>query len=718
MTAQTSELMLRPDLIQRPVWMGTERFWVVKDPLSRGFSYFDEQEHEILGLADGSRSLAQIASECSHRFAPQYVSVETLVQFFADAKRKGLLLVDRCGATGEPDEAEGRQAWWKNPLAIRLPGLNPDRLLDATAPFFAFVFSPLSMLLASVLMLVALVGVTSEVGSLSEHLATAAGRLNSGTALLILFAVLSITKILHELAHAMACKRFGGECREIGLMFLVGVPCLYCDVSDAWMLPQRWQRILVSAAGMIAELTLASIAALIWFFTVDGPLRDLCVTVMVVSSVTTVLFNGNPLLRYDGYYILSDGVGIPNLSAEATGLLREWTRRFLWDCPMPQASGVSKRNIMIAGYGLLSGIYRIVIYVLILVMIYRFAEKNEMADVAGVLALSALGWLSFKIGRSVLRPPADSGPRSGLSPRRPLLILSVFLGAIVLLGLIPLPRTTTAFMTIQPADAESVYVTNGGRIVEAIRNGNDVKAGQVLVRLVNESVQLELIEARGTCDQLEVRLAGLRRQRAASREAGLQIPVVERSLDEAHKEKELRELVAGQLVLRAPHEGRVFAVGERAAPKAEDREPSYWCGTPLDEANVGAWLEEGTKICVVGDATAREAVLFVPQQDIELVRRGQRVNLLLDDHAEGEVRGRVSELAASPSEAIPRELQRAGMIDLPAANPTSVPFYEVRVSLEPTASPLPVRLTGRAKVRVQQASFFHRIARFLRDAFA
>ena len=698
--------------------MGSERVWVVKDPLSRAFSYFNEQEHEILGLADGNRSMSQIASECRSRFAPQYMSVETLVRFFADARRKGLLLVDRCGTTEKVAEAEGRQAWWKNPLAIRLPGLNPDRMLDAIAPFFAFVFSPVAMLFVIVLVLVAVVGVVSDVGLLSEHLTTAAGRLQSGTALLILLGVLSITKVLHEMAHAMACKRFGGECREIGLMFLVGVPCLFCDVSDAWMLPQRWQRILVSAAGILAELTLAAIAAIVWLFTVDGPLRDVCVTVMVVCSVTTVLFNGNPLLRYDGYYMLSDAVGIPNLSAEATGLLREWTRRFFWASPLPQAFDFSRRNILVATYGLLSGFYRVVIYTLILLMIYRFAEKNEMADVVGVIALSALGWLGFKIVRSVLTPPPNSGRRRSMSARRPVLIVCVLVGAVVLLGMIPLRRTTTAFMTIQPANVESVYVTNGGRIAETIQNGTDVKAGQVLASLVNESVLFELIEARGECEQLEVRLSGLRRQRAANPEAGLQIPVVERSLDEAQKERDLRELVAGQLVLHSPHDGRVFAVGERAAPELDDREPSYWFGTPLDAANVGAWLQEGTKICVVGDASAREAVLFVPQQDIELIRRGQRVNLLLDDHAGGEVRGRVSELAASPSEAIPRELQRPGMIERSAVNPTSTPYYEVRVSLEPTASPLPVRLTGRARVSVQHASLFHRISRFLRDAFA
>jgi putative peptide zinc metalloprotease protein len=249
-------------------------------------------------------------------------------------------------------------------------------------------------------------------------------------------------------------------------------------------------------------------------------------------------------------------------------------------------------------------------------------------------------------------------------------------------------------------------------------NGTDVKAGQVVATLVNESIELELLQARGHSEQLEVKLDGLKKRRLTSREAGLQIPVVERSLTEAKKEQQLREGLAGQLVLSAPHDGRVFAVGKRAKSTAGDREPGYWFGTPLDPANLGAWLEEGTKVCVIGDPRTREAVLFVSQQDIELIRKGQRVHLLLDDHAQGEVRGRVSELAASPTQEIPDELHRSGRIEVPAVNLEYTPFYEVRVVLEPTASPLPVRLTGRARVDVQKASIFHRITRFLRDAFA
>ncbi|MDB4749715.1 HlyD family efflux transporter periplasmic adaptor subunit [Rubripirellula sp.] len=718
MTTTTSELMLRPDLVQKMVWMGSERVWVVKDPLSRAFSYFSDQEREILVLADGSRSVTEIASECNVRFAPQYLSVESIVRFFADARRKGLLLVDRCGTQHEMRESDVRRSWWKNPLAIRVPGVNPDLILDSMSHHFATLFSPVAFLLAVVLMLIAACGVVVNFGDLTEHLAIAAGRMQSNAGLLILLGVLSITKVVHELAHAIACKRFGGECREIGLMFLVGVPCLYCDVSDAWMLPRRWQRILISAAGMLAELTLASIAALVWLFTVDGPVRDVCATVMVVCSVTTVLFNGNPLLRYDGYYMLSDATGIPNLSAEATGILREWVRRFLWASPGTGGFELSKRNFLVAAYGFMSGFYRIVIFALIMLMIYRFAERYEMSDAVGVLALSALAWLLFKIIRSVLTPPPSRGRQKGFPARRPVLMVGLILGCVAVIGLIPMPRTTTAYMTIQPGDAEAVFVTNGGRLVGAVVNGTDVRAGQTLATLVNESVDIELLQARGHSEQLEVQLDGLKKRRLTSREAGLQIPVVERSLDEAKKEQQLRELLAGQLVLNAPHDGRVFSVGKRAESKADEREPGYWFGTPLDPANVGAWIEEGTKVCLVGDPETREAVLFVPQQDIELIRQGQRVNLLLDDHAQGEVRGRVIELAASPTRDIPDELRRSGRIEVLANDLEFTPFYEVRVLLEPTASPLPVRLTGRASVDVQSASLLHRIARFLRDAFA
>jgi putative peptide zinc metalloprotease protein len=120
---------------------------------------------------------------------------------------------------------------------------------------------------------------------------------------------LCVTKVLR--VRPRPRKHFGGERYEIGVMMLVLTPCLYCNVSDSWMLPNRWHRAAIGAAGMYVELVLASIACFIWWFTVPGPLNYICLNVMFVSSVSTVMFNANPLLRYDGYYILSDVLEIP-----------------------------------------------------------------------------------------------------------------------------------------------------------------------------------------------------------------------------------------------------------------------------------------------------------------------------------------------------------------------------------------------------------------------
>ncbi len=131
--------------------------------------------------------------------------------------------------------------------------------------------------------------------------------------LLWLLATIGCVKVLHELGHALACKHFGGQVPEMGVLLLVFVPCLYCDVTDAWRFTSKWQRIVVSAAGMMVELVIASLATIVWWYAQPGLVQLVALDVMIVSTVHTLAVNGNPLLRYDGYYILSDLVESPNL---------------------------------------------------------------------------------------------------------------------------------------------------------------------------------------------------------------------------------------------------------------------------------------------------------------------------------------------------------------------------------------------------------------------
>src|SRR5262249_10525062 len=122
-----------------------------------------------------------------------------------------------------------------------------------------------------------------------------------------LWIAVAVVKVLHELGHGLSCKAFGGEVHEMGFMLLCLAPCLYCDVSDSWTISGKWRRMFVGFAGMYVELLIAATATFLWWFTADSMLINrLCLSLMIVCSVNTLMLNGNPLLRYDGYYVLSD----------------------------------------------------------------------------------------------------------------------------------------------------------------------------------------------------------------------------------------------------------------------------------------------------------------------------------------------------------------------------------------------------------------------------
>ncbi len=590
MTADSRKLSMRADLIRRRVWMGDLPVWVVKDPLSLEFYYFSDQEYEILTLADGQRSLSDIASACAKHFAPQFISSEALVRFFADAGVKGLVVVDGASLAGRANQQERRRRWWRNPLAIRLPGFNPDRLLDSIGPYFKPIFSPATIGFVLLLIIAAIVIAVTNIESLGDDLATATRRLSSGDGWVMLLVVISLTKIIHEFAHAFACKCFGGECREMGVMFLVGVPCLYCDVSDAWLLDRRWKRILISAAGMLAELALAAFATLIWLFALDGPVRDICVSVMVVCSITTVLFNGNPLLRYDGYFILSDLAGIPNLANESAMMIRGWFRRFLWATPVPRLSmspHAVRRNAFVVCYGIASGLYRFAVYSFILLMLYRFAESYELGGPVGMLGLFAIGWFCFKWVKSILTPPQRSIRRASMTTRRPALLVSVAASSVVLISLIPLPRSVVAPMSIQPAGARAVFVAHEGAMTDSLGNGVDVVQGQVIARLLNPQIDRELAVLSSQCDCLAAELESLHQRRSSDRQVSSRIPAVEKALEEAVKRKNLQTRAAERLTLRSPQQGHLFAPPRRRPTARKDHQPEFWTGTPMEPENRG-----------------------------------------------------------------------------------------------------------------------------------
>ncbi len=706
--------------------MGDRFVWVLKDPLSRAFFYFSDREFSILKLLDGRRQISEIIAACRERLAPDFVAAESVITFLADAKQNGLITSSATGTDSSGFVKSGRSSQpsrWKNLLAIRLPGVNPDRLLDLVKPRIRFLFSPPTFVAAALFGMLAVIMVVVNFDVFVADVGAAASR-TSWSWLMTVVVVVSLTKIIHELAHAVSCKVFGAECREIGVMFLVGIPCLYCDVSDAWVLGQRFKRIIVSAAGMFAELVIATAAAFGWMISNDGIVRDICVTTMIVCSISTVLFNGNPLLRYDGYFILSDLLGIPNLASESSGLIRGALRRKLWGLPSISNRSTqpeSKRVGQLVVYGVLSGVYRFAVLTLICLVLYRFAAAMGVGFVGGCLAAAFLLSTIYRSVHSVIRPPSTLESRSANASRRPALIFGV-IGLLVLLALfLPLPRSIVAPTTIDAADAVDVFLESPGQLVSAIAPGADVQQGDEIARFRNNETEQALLGLETRRQTLRAELASLVQRRSLDARAAGRIPSVTEALEAANNDyQELRE-EAERLVIRAPQSGRLFAARNRHQVVDEEREIRTWDDTPLNEKNQGAYFDEGTLLCSIGNSIRRDAVVLVRQQDIAMVRLGQSVQLLTPAHIRGGNTGIVTEVASSPILDVPREFFAAGLVDRSPdsgnVGETRNTYYQVRVRLSAGEAPLVIRSTTRARIKVQPASLAARLIRFLSDSF-
>ena len=635
MNDRSATWTLRADLNVQRVEFGHESFWILQDPLSRQMHYVNAREFALLELLDGRRTLDDLMREIRFRFAPDHLCSDALVLFLADARRRDLITggirTDSAGSWRTDEKTPtSPMPWWKQPLAIRVPGINPDPIIDPLASHIGRLLTPVSAIILSALICVALAMVVTQFSLLSDHFVDAS-RGTRPSWVLAIAVVIGMTKIVHELAHAVTCKAFGAECREIGLMFLVGIPCLYCDVSDAWMLPQRRKRIMISAAGMTAEIAIASVATVLWWFSAEGPLRDVCVTIMVVCSVSTLVFNGNPLLRYDGYYILSDLVGIPNLGHHARRALRDSVQSFLWGATVSvrEASDTLSieghgnrpaREWFLLSYAIASGLYRLIVYTTIAYFLYRFAERFGFGPFCAMLLVTYVVLTVARVVADWWKPPESE--MVTWSPRPIVITAAVVLLVGTALSL-PLRRTVIAPAMICPAEPHEMYATVGGRIVRTVRYGADVQRGQEVALLENADERQELLRLQAECARLRIEIDVLQNQRTSDSIAAAKLPSTNEALRSAEKQLELQRRQMQRLTIRAPVAGTVFAGDQRRSDSLfVDRVSDPRRTLPFSPQRRGGWVEAGDHVCVIGSSDRRDVVLWVGQQDISLIQLG------------------------------------------------------------------------------------------------
>ncbi len=730
-SARALSIRRRPDLVARRQHYLGRSYWVVKDPIGLNYFRFQDEEFAILQMLDGEISLDEIKDRFEAEFPPQKITLEELQQFLGMLHRNGLVVADVPGQGHQlrkrRDERKRKEFFSaaSNVLCIRFKGFDPERLLNWIYPYVFWFFSPIAVLLCCLLGLSALTLVVTEFDVFRSKLPEYYQFFNMHNAFL-LAVVLGVTKVLHEFGHGLSCKHFGGECHEMGIMVLVLTPCLYCNVSDSWLLPSKWQRAAIGLAGMYVELLLASVCTFLWWNSEPGLFHNLCLNVMFVSSVSTVIFNANPLLRYDGYYILADLLEIPNLRQKATSILSRTMAEFCLGLEPAEDPFLPQRNqALFAIYSVAAAAYRWVVACSICWFLYRLFDSYHLKFLGQIMVAASLWGLLvlplYQMGKFFYVP----GRLDQVKKPRLYATLGVLTVVVLAVFFLPLPHSVLCTLEIQARDATPCYVYVPGRLVSLdVRAGQQVAEGQQLAQLENIEIDVKTAELQGTVNDYEARLKSLMQQAVRDRRAAGQIAEVEKGLHALRKELEEKRKDQERLRLLAPVAGTVLP--PTLKPRREDNDELLppWSGTPLDPENLGAYLERSDLFCQIGDPKRLEAMLVIDQSDRSIIREDQAVDIKLEGFPSTTLHTRIKEIAEKELEGTPPRLLTKNGGELPSkADPQtgvekpSSTSYQARAPIDDPEGDVRLGTRGQARVYTDWLSIGARLWRLVNHTF-
>ena len=446
---------------------------------------------------------------------------------------------------------------------------------------------------------------------------------------------------------------------------------------------------------------------------------------MFVCSVSTVMFNANPLLRYDGYYILSDLTEIPNLRQKATTILSRKLGAWCLGLEEPDDPFLPQRNqAFFAIYTIAAAIYRWVVLFSILWFLYKVLEPYGLKVVSQTLAFVSIGGLVvqplWSLGKFFYVP----GRLDQIKRPRVQISLAVLSAILVFVFAIPLPYRVLCTLEVKPRDAEPVYVEVPGRLESVdVKLGDHVNKKQTLARLSSPDVQLGIAELKGQRDQYQVKLAILRDLVHFRDSAAAEIPQVQESLAAVEEQLQQKEEDEQRLVLTAPADGIVLPPPETPSKPESPGQLLTWSGNPFQPKNLGAYLTDNVLFCQIAKPHEWEAVLVIDQDDLEFVHEGDSVDLKLDELPSRTFSSQIVEIARKDLQFTPRSLSNKSggdvitKTDESGAERPQNTSYQARAPLDDPEGLLFVGLRGKAKVHAQWQTLASRTWRYLVRTF-
>jgi putative peptide zinc metalloprotease protein len=608
---------LNPHIVIRRQFYQRELWYLLQDPLSERHFRLTPAAYRLISRFDGEHTLEAIWQQAqqSMRQPPEQ---KAFIRLLMQLKSAGVL---REGPESEALKIVGRRKqlrpWLRqlrNPLSLRLPLWDPDKALNRLMPWVQPLFSRVGMGLWLLLALSGLLLAALHWQAISGNVTS---QLLAADNLLLMGAVYLLMKLLHEAAHGFAAKHWGGEVHQVGVLLLALIPLPYVDASAANGFSERRARMAVGAAGIMAELLLASLGLWLWLATGPGWLNAAAYNMMLIGGLSTLLVNGNPLLRFDGYYLFADLIDIPNLSIRSNRYLGYLLQRYLFgleDADSPAQSDWERGWFFF--YGISAFFYRL--FVLFMIMLF-VAERYPLVGQA--IALWALvGMVILPLLRQIVF--LFTSERLAKRRKRVLVVTPSIIGTLLLiLFVVPVPYATHAEGIVLPPEGSEVRVGAQGELVELLAPPDShVTHDQPLAAMEDPFLQTDLKRLAGRLRSLRAEHESLVSDRRHVKAKILldEIGLVETEIAQKQAEAE-------GLVLRSPAEGGFVVQQPGDLP--------------------GRFLRQGDLIGYVLDDRQVEVRVAVSQEDIGLVR-----------HSTQTIEARY---ANRPAETVPARLLRA-----------------------------------------------------------
>ena len=585
---QRSCIRLNDELVFTPQKYGPEHYFHIEIPSTSKFFRVGYNEYVFISLLDGKTTFAHALAVAAQRLGTEALSEDEAKKVLSWLLENGLAaFADKKDSieTTQAEKAKTTLLQKANPFWIKLPFGNPDSLFRATEPYLLWLFHPAAVIVSLGIMFAALVTALSSWDQIS---AGCEGILAPDNWLWILLTWVFL-KVIHEYAHGLACRANGGVVKETGLIFILLAPMAYVDVTSAWRIQSRWKRIAIAGAGMYVELLTASLAVFGLFFADSQIQRQLLINVIVMASVTTIMFNANPLMRFDGYFILSDLMKIPNLYTSGMQSFKELMTWVFYGTKVEQSNcEIRNHHVFLTFYGICAAIWKVVICIGLAI------TSSVMFGGLGILlaALGTVSWFAKPVAGLVknlirqLRQKPHSVIRCSMicGALATVLICSWFY--------IPNPFSARSPCVVDFKDESKVRTITSGFVSEIlVEDGQFVSAGAPLIRLENKDLEVEVQELR-----VEVQSHTTRENIAMDEQEPGDAQIAEFNRRSAFKRLDERLQEQKGLTLLAPVSGYVVARNIKQLS--------------------GRHFERGDEVLTIGDDSNKEIVLSIAPGDV------------------------------------------------------------------------------------------------------